>query len=225
MNFKPKSMTEFKQKGDILEYGVIPGGKLNKYNRPVNLKAFYMELYDLLQNNKKVRFYDMVGDPDKVKVGEFFGREVKHGEQVDNAGNLNRKEGIYETKFVWSKMQNAVEFELEFKAYCKTPHSGYGWAELKIDLVNRFMQDKEFLVGNDKVVLQTGTWEFRNTLIYKNSVIKDFLNKVPIVKNNDHFKHLYLDHYYEKFLEEDVYKFVDAKIKPLINGLITKHFG
>ncbi len=204
----------------------IMGMRVVKFTKNVDLKAFYNDLYLTLAFNKKKPFYDMIGDKSKYKFGDFFGYQVKEGEQVDNGGDPPNRQGpIYERKFTWSKMQDAVEFEMLWEARCATEYSPYGWITLKIDLVNRLMKDVELLQGNDKVILQSGTWEFRNEIVYHNAVVYKFLNNVPIVKNNKILKQLYVDHIYDKILMNDINIFGEEKIKPLVLDVINKHFS
>lgn len=201
--------------------------KLEKFSISTNLRAFYNELHDTLVHNLYGRFTDMLGDPEGQKVGDFFDGQAKLGEHVDNGlpsegGFLNRTGDMFETHFMWAKKMNSIEMEVKWKAKMDTPYSAYGWVEFELDLVNRFLTDKEVLVGNEKKVLQSGSWEFRNKIKYKNKVLKK-LKKVPFIKDYPSIQGLYIDYvYYEKILKD--IEFCETKIKPLIYKVIYKYF-
>jgi len=55
---------------------------------------------------------------------------------------------------------------------------------------------KESIFMNKKV-LQSGKWELRCGFVYKNSVFKNHLDKIPFVKNSNFLKKLYITHIYK----------------------------
>lgn len=197
--------------------------KVENLKANINFRAFYNELHDKLIHNEYVRFYDMLGEPEDQKVGDFFDEQVKLGEHVDNKSNMNRAGDMFEWHFQWQKEDNRVNFEMKWKAKAKTPYSAYGWVEIYIDLVNRFLTDKEVLVGNQKVTLQNGTWEFRNKVVYKNNIIPKYLNEIPIVKNSPMLQALYLDHVAHEKIAKDIH-LCEHKIVPFLYKIIDKHF-
>lgn len=197
-------------------------GKLDKFIATTNLRAFYMELHEILID---WGFLDMLGTPEDMKKGIFFEGQANKGEFVENRINLNRSRDVFEKRFMWSKKADGtVEFELIWEARAKTPHSESGWLEFKLDLVCRRIVNKEILDGNNKKVLQQGTWEFRNVFIYKNNIVTDYLNKIPIVKNSSTLKKLYLHHLYEHTLNDDI-EFCETHLMPLIVNIINKYFS
>ena len=188
----------------------------------VDLKKFYNELHDTLVFNRTVRFVDMLTS--NQNKGQFLGGVHKLGEHVDNGELLNRSGDMFETQFVWAKNDGgAEELEMNWMARAKTAFSEYGWVEFKINLVCRRIINKEVLIGNNKKTMQDGTWEFRNRITYKNSIIPNFLHKVPFVKDSSLLQQLYLDHVYFDNLQRDV-EFVIEKIKPIVYNVIDKHF-
>ena len=196
-------------------------GKLDKYIATTNLRAFYMEMREILVD---FGFIDMIGNTNDMKKGEFINYQAKRGEFVDNKIYLNRVADVFEKKFMWSKKADGtVELEMEWYARYKTPNSEYGWFEAKIYLVCRRIVNKEILEGNTKKVLQQGAWEFRNEFIYKNNIVTKFLNTVPFVKTSNFLKEAYLHHLYEKTLDEDAH-FCQHELIPLFQNILKKYF-
>lgn len=205
-------------------------GKLEKMTALIDFKAFYNELHDALVSNHVVKFHDMMGTKTDKDNGEFFNHQVNDGEHIDNDNPdmpyMNRTGDMFETKFYWVKKdETSTELEVTWEAKAMTLYAqGNGWMEFKLDLVCRHIVDKEVLIGNNKKVMQEGAWEFRNKLVYKNNVVRDFLWKVPVVKNSHMLQGLYLNHMYKKLFEKDV-DFCKHKLKPIIYNVIEKHFG
>lgn len=191
-------------------------GALKKYNADVNLKAFYKELHDWLVEHDFVdSSFDFYKDI-KKKKGEF-----------ENNDNLTRNEDYFEKKFVIiKKPDGGAELEIVWEAKTKAlPITNYGKVFFKLDLSVRNWNKKEFLdENNQKKVLDSGGWEFRNKLEYQNTVVEDFLSTVPIVKNSDRLKELYLKSLYMNKVEEEVEQHVIPKILETIQGIIEKHF-
>ncbi len=196
-------------------------GKLDKLVATTNFRAFYMEMREILVD---FGFKDMLGNPNETKLGIFFEHQAARGEFVENKTYLNRVADVYEKKFMWSKKADStVEMEMEWYARYKTPHSRWGWCEVKIYLVCRRIVNVEVLDGNNKKILQQGSWEFRNEYTYKNNIVTQYLNTVPIVKNSHLLKDIYLEHLYEKTLDQEL-DFCQHEIIPLIKNIIKKYF-
>lgn len=196
-------------------------GKLDKYVATTNLRAFYMELREVLVD---WYFKDLLGSVAERKKGFFFEGGAKRGEFVENKIYHNRTADMFEKRFMWSKKADStVEFELIWEARFKTPHSEFGWLEFKLDLVCRRIVNKEVLDGNTKKVLQQGAWEFRNLFIYKNNIVDRYLKGIPFVKNHKFLRKIYLDHMYKHTLDNDV-EYCEHEIMPIIQNLIKKYF-
>lgn len=193
------------------EIGIIGGGGAFKYAKAVDLKAFYVELHDWLVIKK---FKDTKG----------YGGHVKQGEFVENSANSNRTGDMFETEFLLMDHGLKKELEIRWEAKTKAPHSPYGSYIFKLNVVVRDLKEIEFLEGNNKKILQSGTWEFRNKLIYKNSIKKDFLEKIPFVKNSPKLQFIYMDRFYEETLYYDFMEYGIKKLKAGINSIINKHF-
>lgn len=208
------------QHGDSIEGAVLPT-HLEKFSADINLKALYNDIVQFFINYD---FKDILG-PDSGK-GKFFDYAQKQGEPMDNKEYLNRTPNMFEKHFLWSKKADGtVEFELRMQARRHMPFSPYGWIELKIELVNRRIVNKEILLGNDKKVVQSGAWENRNNIVYKNSVITDYLNNIPYVKNHPKLKEYYVQFIYSKYLDADIH-FAEKKIKKkFYDEVIFKHFS
>lgn len=201
------------------------GGKLENYRTSVDLKAFYNDLHDAFLYNKKGKFKDMVGTGDEKKWGHFFNYQAKAGEHIDNERYYNRTGDIFEKKFVWNVQPSGnSEFELIWEAYFPLPFTGYAWVEFKIDLVCRVMVDKEILVGNEKKKVQDGTWEHRHRIKYKNTIIPEYIAKIPIVGKSPSLRKLVLEHLYLKRIEEEI-TYVEHQIAPIVKNVVTKHFS
>ena len=65
------------------------------------------------------------------------------------------------------------------------------------------LKDIEILEGNQKKTIQTGSWEFRNDMKYKNSVHNNFIMKLPIIKKSEYLQKLIFKIFFEKSLERD----------------------
>lgn len=196
-------------------------GKLEKYTKNVNLKAFYKEMHAFLLNND---FKDIMGEKKDKDVGDFIEGWVKAGEFTENNNNENRSGDMYETHFSWSNNGPTVDFELIWECILKSKITEHGWYYFKLDVVNRNMKDVEILNGNTKEVLQSGSWEFRNNIIYRNSIKRNYLNKIPFVKNSPGLQNMYLHYIYEKTLDDDFHYGIHV-VHAGIYNLLKKHFG
>lgn len=202
----------------MFEGKIKDGGKVEKLVAAIDLRAFYMDLHDTLVAKK---FTDIIDNPD----GGFLNNQTKAGEFTDNKAYMNRTGDMFEKKFyVFKKDGVPTEIEILWKAKKKSEITDYGWYEIKIDLVCRFITNKEILDGNKKIVLQSGGWEFRNEVIYKNNMIKKYLNTIPFVKNSKFLKEMYYEHMYVDKIEYDI-DFGEHKIMKIIYTVIDKHFG
>ncbi len=207
--------------GELIEANLYRG-KLDKYVSTTNLRAFYIELNEILLDN---RFDDVLGTLDNIKSGDFFEGQAKIGEFVDPFVYNNRTNNCYEKRFMWSKKADStVEFELVWEARHKTPYSEFGWLYFKLDLVCRRIVNKEILEGNDKKIFQQGTWEFRNTFLYRNNIIPKYLNGIPFVKTSHTLKSAYLHQLYEHILDHDLI-YCEHELIPIIQNLINKYFS
>ncbi len=208
-------MSNINYKEGIFQETIKDGGKVEKLVTPINLRAFYNELHDTLVKNK---FKDMLNDPD----GDFLNNQAKAGEFVDNKANLNRTGDMFEIKFFLMKKEGVSEIEIQWKARKNSIITDYGWYEFKFDLVCRNMKDIDILEGNKKITLQSGGWEFRNEIVYKNNMIKKYLHKIPIVKNSPYLQKVYFEHIYMDKIEHDI--IFGEKILKIIYKVIDKHF-
>lgn len=195
-------------------------GRTETYSKAINFKSFYGELHDVFATHPEVKFLDDIGGDSPLD------NQVKSGEHIDNKLYKNRTSDMYERKFIWNKniSTGTIELEMEWKIKAKLAYSGYGIAKIKIDLVNRFIDDKEILEGNKKTILQGGSWEFRNEIEYENTIITDVINKFPIIKYHNWIKKLLLDYFYKKDIENDLIE-IEQKVIPAINGTIKKYFN
>lgn len=202
---------------DVLEGKEIAlwNGDLRKYNASVNLKAFYMELHDVLDGKN---FQDIWYVESKINKGEF----------ANNDGpGFTRNNDYYETKFaVIDKGDGTKELELVWEAVViGTPHSSkMGRISFKLDLSVRNWKKQEILDGNNKIILDSGAWEFRNRLGYKNTIVADHLDKIPFVKSRPWLKKLYIENLYMPKVKHDIEKHIFVRIAPAIQNVINKYF-
>lgn len=221
---------EFSVDENEIIYVNIGSGKLEKYTSAVDLKGWYNDLHDTLVYNKVVRFVDMQGTEKDMKKGDFIEYIHKFGEHIDADSYQNRTGDMFEVRFHWNKpMPDLIELELEWKARApmnditKIGNTSYGWFEFKLDLVNRMMKEKEYVVNGETKKFLVGSWEFRNRYAYKNKIIPELLNKIPLVKNNGRLKAMIINYFYLRLLEKDV-DIVERELHPLINNQIKKFF-
>ena len=189
------------------------------YNAQVDIKAFLQELHDLLQD----RGYKDYIPGENVGVKNF----VTKGEAVD-PNLLKRTSDMYEVKFVWlDKGSNSFEVEFHWKARRKSEmFDDNAHLTFTLNLVNRHMTNNEIVEGNSKKVLQTGTWEHRNKLVYTNNAVKNMVpkfEKIPFISTKFLIKvHAYM--FVKKNVEHDLHLLEKKAIFP-IKELIEKHFA
>ena len=205
-------------KSGKIEKKIYGNGKVDKIVAGINLKAFYKDLHEALVNSN---FKDILNDPD----GGFFDYQTKKGEYTDNKANLNRTGDMFEKKFIWIKKDNGnVDLEFEWYAKKESVITQHGRFEVKIYLVCRNIEKIEKLVGNNKVKLDSGGWEFRNEIVYKNSVISDFLHKIPFVKNSPILQEMYINFVYGGKIKQDI-NYGETRVFSAIYSVIDKHFN
>lgn len=188
-------------------------GSLKKYNANVNLKAFYNELHDVLDDKN---FQDAWTVYNKLNKGEF----------PDN-DKFTRTNDYYETKFVViDKGDGSKELEIVWEAVTiGTPHcSKMGKIHFKLDLSVRNWKKLEVLEGNQKVTYDSGGWEFRNKLEYENTIVEDYLENIPFVKSRTWLQKLYIENVYMPNVKHDIEKHILVRIVPAIQGVIDKYF-
>ena len=210
------------------------------YNKAIDLKSFMKEFTQVLEANL---FLDIVGEKDEVDKGEFLGYHAKPGEHASHNSEkgvnsrgyvldvpVRRSGDTYETKFYWNKLPNGrLDVEWGLKAYrVATIASKYGWYELKIDLSCRSCEEVEEEVGGRKVKLLKSQWEFRNEFEYKDRIIPEFLNKIPIIgesksKFSKIIKELYLHHIYKSTLQQEE-RYIVYELFPKLNAIVLKYF-
>ena len=210
---------------DIIYKYRYPPGKVDNFIGFFDLEDFYNKLIDLLTYNPIIRFYDVIslekGDDDK---GKFFKNTIAElGEHIE-MGEL-RSGNNFEKRFMFKELsENFFEIEWEIKARAKLMYSPFSWLYVRIEMVNRGSRVKEVVENGVKKKLYGGKWEFRNEFVFKNSLIVDYLNKLPIVKNSDLLRIQYIEKVAGKSIYQDI-KVVDEKLVPLVQGFIDKYFN
>lgn len=186
------------------------GTEKNQFSGAINLKDMYKGLYTVLYKNG---FFDTSN----------AGRLMKKG-MLPDPKRFGRSKDMYEEFFLWSeKADGSIEFEFTWSAQKKSSVNPFGKFKLTINMASRRIVQKEVLTpDNKKVTLQSGTWEFRNKLIYNNSIINDKINNIPIVKNSDMLKTYYIKYFVNDSLVADFNE--GEKYKELILGFISGLF-
>lgn len=193
-------------------------GETHSYSKLVDLPSFLKEFAATLLDRG---FQDMVGEQKKQDIGEFFNFQAGPMEHAN--GSNRRTANMYEKKMVTIKNQgNAFEVEIQWKARRKI--SDYGWFEFHMDLQNHTGKEVEVLEGNNKKILLSGKWEFRNKFIYKNNIMRKYLKKTPWVKNSEFLQKMYINHIYKKELAMDI-AITEEKFCGLIKKQIEKYFS
>ena len=197
-------------------------GMVFKYSSPADLGAFFGDFAEAL---RKKGFKDMMGQPSLIKKGKFFDFMMKEGEFDDPDGMKNRIGPIYEIRYDHTQSDpQTFHLHVEWKARIGARNSSYGWYEFVMDFTAINVKDYEILEGNNKKVLKQGTFEFRNRLFYKNSIILDFLNDVPYVKNSDSLKKAYINYVHMPAIKGDLEEGHHV-LAPFIRSEVEKHFG
>jgi len=189
------------------------------YTKEVDLRGFFKDFNETLQNNSVATFTDMLGTPLGKGKGDFFEQYAKKGEFPKPGPHHTRTSNMFETHHVWAKHDGFFEFETHWFAKCKTKYSSFGWVEFKLDLVCRKMEEIE--IEGKKLI--KGSWEFRNQLFYKNNYIIKYLHTIPFVRDSAWMQQMLIDHTYYQNLMRDI-DFVDTKVREVIWNTIFKHF-
>lgn len=190
-------------------------GRTDNFVKPVNLKKFYTEFRDLLV---ELEFKDELGSKKEQDLGNFVGFWLNAGE-LESATNETRPADMFEKLYITKINESGFgEFELIWKAFLVSPYSKYGQFEFKLDIACRNLKDIE--IGGK--IFQSGKWEFRNVLIYRNKVACDFLKKIPIVKNSNFLIHSYMNFVYNKNIEADL-DFGENVLIPKLHGFIKSY--
>ena len=200
------------------------------YITSLDHRAFMKEFIEELE---RLKFDDIGTDLSlnkyRAKQGEFD-KEHKT-EIIDSKGDIlsvpwKRIANTYETRSaMFLNPDNSIDIEWEIKAYKEAYLSSkFGRYELKVELVCRVGKEVEKLVGEKKKKLISGRWEFRNYLHYTDSVIPDYLDKLPIVKNFTFIKQAFIDHFWYKKLQAEE-NYLGESIYPRLNNIVLKHFS
>ena len=173
-------------------------------------------LKDMSATLQALKFKDKLGQQSRIG---------KRGEMVESSmkKNYNRRGFMYETKYHWLNLPNGNhEFEVEWNAVGKVPHSKKDISVIfKMDLQVRNMVEVEKLVDGKKKRMYKCEWEFRNKIIYRNNVVREFINKLPFI--GDTVKYMIFKEMYKSEVEENI-QFVMTAMKGAIYGVINKHF-
>jgi len=225
MGFKSKRGPDYDiDDNGILKYSMLWDAWTEIYTKTIDLRAFIKELATVMNTNKDVPFTDyMISGEDDMGYDKFYEGYGKGSEFTKTGEHWNRGDNFYEKEFSWMKYPGCSECEFVWKAKAKTKYSNFGWVEFKMDLVCRRILDVEVVVNGKKKIMQKGSWEFRNTLHYYNSYVKNQLMKIPFVSSSNELQRLMFDHAYFPTIKRDI-AFVDAKVKPIIWNVIYKHF-
>lgn len=197
---------------------LMHGGKFG-FSADVDLKAFLQELHDALF---KMGFKDHI--PGKNVEVPYFKPE---GEEPQ-AGDLKRTSDMYETKYVWlDKGKGAFEVEFHWVARKNTEMFGAdAHLTFQLNLVNRFMTNKEVEINGQKKTFQSGTWEHRNKLDYENNAIVKKVpkfDKIPFLSN--HFLIKTYGHIFMKQNIEHDIALMNRKVNQKLWDIIKKHFS
>jgi hypothetical protein len=208
-------------KGIIEKQMVWDGGWTEIYSATIDLKAFIKGFAAHLATNKDLPFTDVIGEDIGTKtLTEGY---ASSSEFAKPGAHLTRGKNYFEKKFTWAKYPGYNEIELGWEAKSKSKFSNFGWVHFKMDFCCRVIKDVEVVENGQKKIMQQGSWEFRNTLTYYNSYIRDYLWTVPFVKDSPEIQRLMIDHVYLPNLERD-FDFMKLKVKPLIWNYLYKTF-
>ena len=209
---------EFNEENGEITLPFMHGGKF-AFKADVDLKEFLKELHKTLYD---LDFKDYVpGENVNTKHFKPKGEEPQ-------AGDLKRTADMYETKFIWlDKGKGEFEIEVHWSARKNSEHFGdEAHVTFKLNMVNRFMTNKEITQGNTKKVLQSGTWEHRNKLIYENEVVKNKMKKfekIPFLSTHFLMK-TYAKIFYKSLIERDI-ELMERKVANKLWSVINKHFS
>jgi hypothetical protein len=204
----------------IVKNLVWDGGWTEIYSATIDLKGFIKGFAAHLATNKDLPFTDALGN---VKSGDFIEGYSASSEFPKPGAHLTRGKDYFEKKFTWAKYPGYNEIELVWEARTKSKFSQWGWIHFKMDFSCRVIKDVEVVENGQKKIMQQGSWEFRNTLTYYNSYVRDVLWKTPFVKTSPELQRLMIDHVYLANLERD-FDFMKVKVKPLIWNYLYSTF-
>ena len=209
----------------IIEVKITDGIPKKAYiSTAVDISKFYKDFKEQLEINwENFEFKDVHGKKSLQKKGYFLEHDPPISEYKNPAGHLTRPQGIFEHHYVWAIHNGFEEHETRWHARTAAKFTSKGWYQFKLQIDVRNLVAREILDGNKKKKVYFGTWELRNELRYKTTVIPKMLHKIPIVKNSKLLQQLYLDYIYYKHMEADV-RYARDKILPMIYEPINKHF-
>lgn len=217
---KSKKGINFDEKTGIITAETFWSDWTEIYTATIDLKKFFKEFANHLENNKDLPFTDVLGDE---KSNNFIGGYSAGSEFAKPGPHLTRSKKCFEKQFLWAKYAGFNEVEVIWKARSKSKFSKYGWLIFKLDFNCRIIKDVEVVVNGEKKIMQQGRWEFRNTLTYYNSYIRDYLWVTPFFRNFAEIQRLMIDHTYFDYLDRDI-GWMKNKIKPLLWKIIHKTF-
>ena len=217
----------FREENDILigDYVRLKGKVIN-FVVYLNFEKFSKDLLNgLFYTPFGAKFLDRVGTKENLKNHNFFGEIGSMGSHITPLLDKNpTRQPAYEKKLVFRELPSGkyeIEWEISFRL--ASPYSKTGFFAIDFEVVNRGADKKEIInKDNQKEVLYGGKWEIRSKQFdYYNTVVRDVLNKIPIIKNSDFLKNVYLN-FYGNRLDDDLWHF-ENKIIPYLSSLLEKH--
>ena len=199
-------------------------GKVDNFEGFFDIKDFYNKLINILTYNNVIRLYDTIStSQDNKKKKKYFGETIANlGEHIE-MGQL-RSGNNFEKRFLFrQKENNLYEIEWEIEARAPLLYSPYSQVYIKVEMCNRFSPKKEVVENGVKKTLYGGKWEFRNTYTFYNTLIIDYLDKIPFIKNNNFLKEIYIEKIASKGIIADI-RLVDSKVVPMVQGFIGSYF-
>lgn len=191
------------------------------YGKTIDLPAFIKHFANFLANNNTFPFRDSIRDTQGNRG--FLGGQADGSAFMKPTEHQNRTGNMFEKKSMWAKYPGYNECEFHWEAMTDTKFSSFGYVVFKMNMVCRRIVDVEVVVDGKKKIMQKGDWEFRNTLIYYNHVIPEFIHPIPFVKHSPEAQRLIIDHIYYPNIKRD-FDYVEFKILPFIWAEIHKVF-
>ena len=200
-------------------------GKVDNFDGFFDIKDFYTKLINILTYNNVVRLLDTITtSKDNKKAKKYFDETIAQlGEHIE-MGQV-RSGNNFEKRFLFREKENNV-YEIEWEIEARSPllYSPYSQVYIRVEMCNRFSPKKEVVENGVKKTLYGGKWEFRNTYTFYNTLIIDYLDKIPIIKNSDFLKELYIEGIASAGIKEDI-KLIDSKVVPMVQGFIESYFN